>query len=238
MTYSIALKGMEITVKTYKNAKNMRLISKQNAIVLTVPYNFDKKIVLKFLAENIDKAIENMQNLQKKQPKNIITQYKTRNHELKLFQTPATVVKCSITDTNINVFYNKKLDVSDANVQNIIRRGITAALKIEASTYIPNRIAILADMHGLKYTNVKINTAHSRWGSCNSKKNINISCYVMMLPDELIDLILLHELAHTVYFNHGPQFHALLNKLTNGKEKELEKKLKEYNHINNYGKSS
>ena len=50
----------------------------------------------------------------------------------------------------------------------------------------------------------------------------------MRLPDHLIDYIILHELAHTVEKNHGPNFWALMNQLT-GNAKKLAEEVKKYN---------
>ena len=48
------------------------------------------------------------------------------------------------------------------------------------------------------------------------------------LPDRLIDYILIHELCHTLHRNHGPAFHALLDRMTEGKHRLLQKELRDY----------
>ncbi len=50
----------------------------------------------------------------------------------------------------------------------------------------------------------------------------------MKLPDRLIDYILIHELCHTLHRNHGPAFHALLDRMTEGKHRLLQKELRDY----------
>ena len=50
----------------------------------------------------------------------------------------------------------------------------------------------------------------------------------MTLPPHLQDYIILHELAHTVHHNHSPRFHALVDRLTGGRERQLAKELRNY----------
>lgn len=68
----------------------------------------------------------------------------------------------------------------------------------------------------------------SNWGSCSTKRNINLNVNLVNLPEHLIRYVILHELCHLVYMNHGPRFHALLNSVCGGKEKELAKQLRGY----------
>lgn len=75
---------------------------------------------------------------------------------------------------------------------------------------------------------VAIKNNVSNWGSCSSKGNINLNMRLILLPEHLQDYVLLHELCHLRYQNHGPQFHALLDSLLGGREKELQRELHEW----------
>jgi predicted metal-dependent hydrolase len=104
-------------------------------------------------------------------------------------------------------------------------------LRRKAANYIPQRMQQLAAANGLHFEGVTITTTTSKWGSCNTRGQIRISCFVMILTEELIDLVLLHELAHTLVMNHSPKFHATLNALLPmHNEKALNRQLKQY-HI-------
>lgn len=100
------------------------------------------------------------------------------------------------------------------------------ALYKRAVEHLPTRVAELSKQAGLPYRTMKIGRARSRWGSCSSDNRIMLTIYIMALPDHLIDFIILHELCHTRHHNHSAEFHQLVNQLTNGREKLLERELK------------
>ena len=102
------------------------------------------------------------------------------------------------------------------------------ALRQKALSTLPDQLAKLAGLHGFTYSGVKIRKNRRRWGSCSSKGMINLSFYILLLPDHLIEYILLHELCHTVQMNHSPAFWTLLDKCTNNRARELRKELQEY----------
>jgi predicted metal-dependent hydrolase len=83
-------------------------------------------------------------------------------------------------------------------------------LRTLAKKELPKRLQELAGLHGFNYARVSIKNMKTRWGSCSFLNNINLNLNLMRLEDDLIDYVLLHELAHTVEKNHGPRFWALL----------------------------
>ena len=118
---------------------------------------------------------------------------------------------------------------SGKKMQEWLRKAITTALTRRAKELLPPRLKALATEKGFTYNGCTVRNVHSRWGSCNTKKNISLSIYLAMLPNELIDYVLLHELCHTVEMNHSERFWALMDKVTApAKAKDLRKKLKGY----------
>ena len=73
---------------------------------------------------------------------------------------------------------------------------------------------------------IKNNT--SNWGSCSSKGNINLNMRLILLPEHLQDYVILHELCHLRHQNHGPAFHALLDRLLNGRERAFADELRSW----------
>lgn len=103
-------------------------------------------------------------------------------------------------------------------------------LRLRAKAELPPRLAELAAEHGFEYNSVRIKHNVSNWGSCSSKKNINLNLNLVRLPDELRDYVMLHELCHLRHLNHGPEFHALLSSVC-PKWKEYSAALKGYKII-------
>ena len=106
----------------------------------------------------------------------------------------------------------------------------TEALRREARKVLPVRLAELAAEHGFEYNQVRIKHNVSNWGSCSSKGNINLNLNLMRLPEHLRDYVMLHELCHLKYMNHGKEFHALLESVCPN-HKALRTKLRDYKLI-------
>ena len=93
---------------------------------------------------------------------------------------------------------------------------------------MPDRLKTLADRYKFTFTGVRIMNSKTCWGSCSTRKSINLSLSLMLLPWHLIDYVLLHELCHTVEMNHSDRFWKLLNEITENRALMLRQELKKY----------
>jgi predicted metal-dependent hydrolase len=109
-------------------------------------------------------------------------------------------------------FQNEKF-VMNSNVQPRARVEFENWYKWEAKKYLKSRVAFLAKKFGYKYNQVRITSAKTRWGSCSSKKNLNFSWRLIMVKPEIIDYVIIHELAHLKQMNHSKKFWNLVEKM-------------------------
>jgi predicted metal-dependent hydrolase len=97
----------------------------------------------------------------------------------------------------------------------------------EAKTILTTRLKNLAKNSGFSYKKIFIRNQKTRWGSCSSKNNISLNMKLTMLPDELVDYVILHELVHTRKKDHSKAFWAEMDKLV-GNSKRLRLELRHY----------
>ncbi len=94
-----------------------------------------------------------------------------------------------------------------------VRSAAVEKWRKEAKAVLPPRLRELAAKYGFAINRVFVKHNVSNWGSCSSHGNINLNLNLVRLPQSLRDYVMLHELCHLRYMNHGPQFHALLASL-------------------------
>ncbi|MCL1982709.1 MAG: M48 family metallopeptidase [Clostridiales bacterium] len=112
-----------------------------------------------------------------------------------------------------------------------IKYGAVQVYRLLAKRHLKERTAHFAGVMGVMPSAVKITGAKTRWGSCSTGKSLNYSWRLVMADDEVIDYVVVHELAHITEMNHQDRFWAIVEKvLPNYKElrarlKELQKQL-------------
>ena len=82
-------------------------------------------------------------------------------------------------------------------------------LRAKAAAELPPQLLALAAQHGLTVNRVTIRNQRSRWGSCSSRGHITLNFRLMLMPPEVREYILIHELMHLKQANHSIRFWRL-----------------------------
>lgn len=92
----------------------------------------------------------------------------------------------------------------------VLSRRVSRADREAARQFILKRIAVLNQVYNFVYRSVTIRNQKTRWGSCSRKGDLNFNYRVMLLPQELADYVIVHELCHLREFNHSDRFWELI----------------------------
>lgn len=93
------------------------------------------------------------------------------------------------------------------------KKMIDGFLKKNIKNYMESRFQYFCDQLDIHDVSLKFGTYKSKWGSCTPKKRlICFNINLIFMPLDFIDAIILHELAHLYYLNHGKDFYDLLLK--------------------------
>ena len=174
---------MDYTVVRTKG-KNIRLLlDDRGMLIVKAPKNLTKKRIDEILNKNT-KLVQ--KTLEKGKYRALGYQFEQRGIILKLGE-------------------EVKLDSADS-------KSIKKFYKV-GKEYLKNRIYELSNSLGLPFGELKFGSAKTVWGTCSKNKNIRLNERLYSLPPYLIDYVIIHELVHTIEFNHSKRFWAYCEKI-------------------------
>jgi predicted metal-dependent hydrolase len=129
------------------------------------------------------------------------------------------------------VFFDNAFCVPVHLTPDQIKYAVVQIYRLLARRDLTEKAQDFAQKTGVEPSNIKINGAKTRWGSCSAKKSLNFSWRLMMADNDVVDYVVVHELAHIKEMNHSPRFWAVVAgvlpdyKQRQAKLKELQKRL-------------
>ena len=156
-----------------------------------------------------------------------IIRSKRKTIAIKVCDDGSVIIKAPrfASKAQIYSFINTKTDWIKKTQKKVKERGARLAtvgkltetelkeLVAAAKEHIPERVAYFAPDVGVKYGKITIRKQRSRWGSCSSAGNLSFNALLMLAPPEVLDGVVVHELCHLLEPNHGPGFHALMDRV-------------------------
>ncbi len=83
--------------------------------------------------------------------------------------------------------------------------------EVELRSFVLSSVEKFSMDLGVSFNIVRFKRMKTRWGSCSSKKNVNINIYMMYLPIDLIEYVVFHEIAHLVEMGHNKRFWNIIS---------------------------
>ncbi|HMQ48343.1 MAG TPA: M48 family metallopeptidase [Saprospiraceae bacterium] len=130
----------------------------------------------------------------------MISEENRKTHVAKLRDKDIIEIKLNQNDQEVN---------RHRSIQSLLSRVISADFLPEISARVHS---LNEQFFQQKIKIVRIKKTTSNWGSCSHNGAINLSSRLLFAPDDVIDYVIIHELAHLVEFNHSPKFWRLLER--------------------------
>ena len=214
--------------KESKRASQISLMANINGFFLTVPVNSNDAKLNNFL-QNKKNWIIKTYEYYKKFNSNFGKKYDDKFYIYYLGEKyRVDIAKDVVNNARISTSINK-ITFHVINKKNY-RKYIKNWYLKQTSIVINERINIFSTLMNVKYTRLKIKDNSTRWGSCSSKGNINFSLYLVAFPIDIIDYVIIHELAHLKEFNHSKKFWEIVMNMDNDYKEKISY-LKQYGNL-------
>jgi len=120
-----------------------------------------------------------------------------------LYQLALTDKTKPIVELNGQLYLSSKFqDKAEQEIRKWYRK--------EAESILKHRLEVYAAEMKLQPKSIRITSARQRWGSCSVKGDINLSWRLITAPLEIVDYVVVHELAHMKQHNHSKAFWAIV----------------------------
>ncbi len=199
------------TLRRSRRARYLRLnLTHEKQAILTLPIGTSEKQALNFLQEKADWVSDNFKKQGAKKSVGLMAHLQ-KKPRLSFFGFTADL-KIGFTDSKSKISWNREEKTVSLclNSKEPLEDLATGLLRSFAAKVIPPRVHEFADRQQQEVFRVSIRDQSTRWGSCSGKKTLSLNWRLILLPAELHDYVIYHELAHLTHFDHSEDFWNLL----------------------------
>jgi predicted metal-dependent hydrolase len=199
----------EIIVNKRKKSKRINLRVSAGQVRVTQPHWLPFSSGLNFALKNQNWIT----NQQYRAPQITIYNNQKIGFDHKLSILVGNKISSTVTKDKIILKVPPSNTLNDDTVIVCYKKAVKRALKLQSHKYLEPRLNEISGLHGFNFNHVSFKAMRSRWGSCNSNKNISVNIFLVMTNWELVDYVLVHELAHTKHLHHGQDFWDCVEKI-------------------------
>ena len=191
---------------TRSNRKTIAIYIRNGVVEVRAPLKATKKDIENFLLSK-DKLIEDRLVISEKQAKSRES-FKLDYGDTALYlgnEYPIAAKPGNLIGFD-NCFY-----MPEGLPPEEIRAACVQIYRLLAKRDLSNRVWHFSEMMSVSVNAVRINGAKTRWGSCSSQKSLNFSWRLIMADSDVVDYVVVHELAHITEMNHSQKFWSIVN---------------------------
>ncbi|TDX48218.1 M48 family metallopeptidase [Orenia marismortui] len=201
------------------NRKTLAIIvDPEDGVVIRAPKHLSKSKIRELLKKKgnwILKKKEKVSEIKPKTaPKKFITGesflYLGESYKLRLIKDISKEIAIDLSQGSLQIKVNPKINL---NNKELIKDKLVDWYKDQAIKILMERIERYKVIIGKEPNKLRVKNHKKRWGSCSSLGNLNFNWKIVMAPIEIVDYLVVHELAHLVQPNHSPNFWSLVENI-------------------------
>ena len=201
-------------IKTIKKAKSVKMFIRDNVLVVTKPFYVSKIKVQKIILENKNQILEMYLKGKKVEftdallgPIEIL--YNGKLILLRVEKVNVNKAKIDFYENEIVISVDSSLDIRQQ--KEVINNVLYKFFKQKLNLILKEKLEYYSKLLNVNYSNYTIRKMSTKYGSCNTKtKILNFNINLIYMPENVRDMIIVHELSHLIYPNHSKEFYNLL----------------------------
>ncbi|OSB12438.1 hypothetical protein B2H97_04905 [Paraclostridium bifermentans] len=200
----------------YRKRKTMSLEIKRDGIINVIaPSGLDKTFIVDKVKNKSDWIIKKLDEIEVLNNNRYIRSYESGDIFLYLGNEYIleVLVDKSTIGTSVSLENNKLIVRSNSNNKDVIQRALKNWYTDETLGIVKERINYYKLFFEDTVTSIKIKDQKSRWASCTYKNEILFNLRCSMMPIQIIDYIVVHEMCHMEHRNHSKDFYLAMERI-------------------------
>lgn len=217
-TYYLQGTKIKYSLQRYRNAKKMRIRIIEGNIKVTAPTGISESKVKAFVESHKQRILQHLEEQSKKQVEEVKRYeegapviYQGFTYPLHIERIDTLLGEVKLGEDRLTVFVPRY--IQEQKTSSYVQQLLIQAYKQQAEVIFKERIDHFAVLMGVKYNTLRIKDQKTKWGSCSSKKNINLNYRLILAPQAVMDYVIVHELAHLIHMNHSKEFWHIVEKI-------------------------
>lgn len=211
-------KEIPVIIRNYRHTNSIKIYFKGNVLNISKSKYVSKKRMLEVIKQNEEKIYEQYLKIISKENDKIKhwytgekISYKGEDFHIQIEYVTKKRLKIILDEENKLFIIEIPEILKDEDNKAIIDKYVKRFLCVKTKEYLEKRLPYWSQKMKTEYNICKVGDAISKYGSCiPSKKALHFSNRLIMLPEDKIDAIIVHELSHMTYANHSDKFYQLI----------------------------
>ena len=211
-------KEIPVIIRNYRHTSSIKIYFRGNVLNISKSKYLSKKKMLEVIKQNEEKIYEQYLKIISKENDKVKhwytgekISYKGEDFRVQIEYVPKKRLKIILDEENKLFIIEIPEILKNEDNKAIIDKYVKRFLCIKTKEYLENRLPYWSQKMKTEYYECKVGDATSKYGSCvPRKKALHFSNRLIMLPEDKIDAIIVHELSHMTYANHSSKFYDLV----------------------------